>query len=298
MSEAFFDLLMVTLVAGAAGGAGWFASFRNLIKARTIEDTPTSKIRSAHQGYVELTGSAGEGDDGPVLGKLTGNTCLWYSYRIEKYESSGKSSHWRTIEKGASSRPFQLDDGSGRCYIHPDRAEVTTHRRQVWYGGSRLPTSTVDGGLFNRRYRYTEERLHDGDLLYCIGQFQSLHPPSVKEQTRKRAGELLNQWKQDYDALVTRFDRNGDGEVDLKEWQHVRNQAELTAYREVRENYDHSPVHVLSYSPSRRQPFLIATSDPKRLAKGYRWRFMGYGALAIGCTVGFFVLLPTLFQAW
>ncbi|HRE32703.1 MAG TPA: hypothetical protein PLD88_12065, partial [Candidatus Berkiella sp.] len=32
-------------------------SYKSIIKARTLEDTPTAKIRSAAQGYVELSGT-------------------------------------------------------------------------------------------------------------------------------------------------------------------------------------------------------------------------------------------------
>lgn len=298
MSEEFFDLLIWVVLAGGVGAASWFGSFRNLVKARTIEDTPTSKIRSAHQGYVELEGTGTEYLDGPVIAPLTQTPCIWYRYLIEKHESSGKRSRWRTVEKKSSGTPFTLEDGTGTCYIHPDRAEVTTDIRKTWYGNSRYPTSTESAGLFSRRYRYTEWRIASGTPLYCIGRFETTHPPSIQEQTKQRMGDVVNEWKQNYDQLVERFDRNGDGEIDLQEWEHVRNRAELDAYRQVRENYDHTPINMLSYSPDRRQPYLISTSDPARLATRYRWRFFGYGTLAVGCTVAFFVLLPLAIQAW
>ena len=50
------DLWFWLLALGAAvGGGGWFA-FRWLHIARMIEDTPTSRVRSAAQGYVEVAG--------------------------------------------------------------------------------------------------------------------------------------------------------------------------------------------------------------------------------------------------
>ena len=49
-SDAWFWVL--NLGAAVIGG-GWFA-FRFLHVARVIEDTPTSRVRSAAQGYVEL----------------------------------------------------------------------------------------------------------------------------------------------------------------------------------------------------------------------------------------------------
>ena len=46
--------------------ACWIAAFRAIRRARLIEDVPTSKIRSAVQGYVELIGHA-EAMEGPAI---------------------------------------------------------------------------------------------------------------------------------------------------------------------------------------------------------------------------------------
>ena len=49
-----FWLVVIGLAAGAAYSF-WFA-FKAWAKNRLIEDTPTSRVRSAAQGYVELSG--------------------------------------------------------------------------------------------------------------------------------------------------------------------------------------------------------------------------------------------------
>ena len=48
---------LCTLLAAATLGSGWLG-FRRLKRARLIEDTPTQRLRSAAQGYVELEGAA------------------------------------------------------------------------------------------------------------------------------------------------------------------------------------------------------------------------------------------------
>ena len=70
-----------------------YQAFDNLKKARIIEDVPTSKIRSAHQGYVELTGVSRSQDHNLLSAPLTGTRCLWFDYRIERYKG-GKNSRW------------------------------------------------------------------------------------------------------------------------------------------------------------------------------------------------------------
>ena len=64
-----FGFWLLWLVAAVAGGA-WFA-FRWLHIARMIEDTPTSRIRSAAQGYVELAGRCRALGSTPNLAPLT-----------------------------------------------------------------------------------------------------------------------------------------------------------------------------------------------------------------------------------
>src|SRR5690606_16652826 len=111
-------LSLLPALTAAAGGLALMA--RQLRRARLIEDTPTSRIRSAPQGYVELTGFAREvaAADTPLRGPLTGKPCVWFRYRIERYQR-GKRSGWHPVESGASAQWFELDDGSGRCWIDP-----------------------------------------------------------------------------------------------------------------------------------------------------------------------------------
>jgi len=49
----FYLYLLICIIASVVGFVFAFIFFR---RARIIEDTPTSKIRSAAQGYVELAG--------------------------------------------------------------------------------------------------------------------------------------------------------------------------------------------------------------------------------------------------
>lgn len=262
------------LVGGAAlvcVGASWRAWF----KARRIEDIPTSKIRSAAQGYTELTGFARPGSTPLVTGRLTGTPCLWYRYRVERYQSRKNGGDWTTVDSGSSQADFLLDDHTGQCFILPAGAEFQVAHRLRWRGDSRWPTSvparTGGPALFARgRYRYTEERLHDGDWLYALGLFQTVHAPSAGEQADSRTRQLLNEWKQDHAQLLARFDHNQDGEIDLAEWEQARADAAAEAHYHVVRHYDDTPIHTLARPPSRSQPFLISSTDPTVLVRRYR----------------------------
>ena len=96
-----FAIILVLLTIGGFIGAFYF-----VLRKRIIEDTPTSAIRSAAQGYVELSGHGKLMEGSVISGPLTGTTCTWYSYTIEEYRSSGKNSHWVTVEKEISDSLF------------------------------------------------------------------------------------------------------------------------------------------------------------------------------------------------
>ena len=275
-----WSLLYPALIGACAlGGIALMA--RNLRKARTIEDTPTAKIRSAAQGYISISGIARAIDEETVIAPLTGRPCLWYHYTIERRDRDDDGSRWTVIERGTSDTWFALDDGTGVCHIDPRRAEVTAAIALRWQGDERTPTSAPRGPqpsivfskkyrLFSQRYRYTENRIHAQEWVYALGWFETLHAPSLAERSAAQTKLLLNQWKQDRDTLLARFDRNRDGEIDLQEWEHARQAAALQAQHEVRQQPSEPAVNTMSRSPVREQPYLLASKDPHDMASKYR----------------------------
>jgi hypothetical protein len=279
------DAEVILLAAGAGIGA-LFSLWRSLVsldRARHIEDVPTSKIRSAAQGYVELIGIA-HPDQAPLKAPLTGKTCLWYDFCIERYTRTGKTHSWRTVRRGQSDHSFYLRDDTGECHLHPQGADILPKQRLRWYGNTERPMNYGGSGgsgiLFGSgRYRYTERRISEGDPVYALGLFQTLQPQSPSEQGRVRMTDLITKWKKDHDSLLSRFDANGDGEIDMKEWEAARQQAANQARNYVLTNYDGEQVHVLAKPPGRRQHFIIACKRPLGLVRSYRLK--GWGLLAL-----------------
>ncbi|MDX9875821.1 MAG: GIDE domain-containing protein [Spongiibacteraceae bacterium] len=286
MPELNWPALLPPLLAAGATVATLAAMAGQLRRARLIEDTPTSRIRSAAQGYVELNGFVRAADPAGLTAPLTGKPCLWYRYTIERLESSRSGRHWRRVESGSSDQPLLFDDHTGQCLIDPRRAEVTVERRERWTGNRRHPRGT-DGQLWQRllssgRFRYTEWRIEADDWLYVLGWFATPRQPSFIEQKTQRQRELLQQWKQDQSALIARFDQDGDGQIDLAEWEEARTQARRQAQREIIAAAVTEPLPVISCG-NRQRPFLLTTRDPHQLARHYRWR--AFGALAAGLCV-------------
>lgn len=267
-------------------GGGWLWVSR-WSKVRHLLDTPTSKIRSAAQGYVELAGMLGEVADLPVmLAPLTAKPCLWWRYRIEEYRAAGKRSSWRVVEQGCSDRPLRLSDATGDCLIDPKGAEVLPARRDVWTGDLRHPRGLPPTGVLawlsgHRRYRYTEERLHAGEPLYAIGDFRTTAGGRQGLDLHAAQGQVVREWKGDYAGLLRRFDNNRDGKLDDTEWARVRLAAGLEAELRHRLASSRPAEHRLA-RPTEALPFVLSSHGEEVLARRYRWQAIGGAALCAG----------------
>lgn len=281
--DLWFGLLLIAL-AVVAGGA---AALRWIRMARLIEDTPTSRIRSAAQGYVELMGRALPLADTRNLAPLTQRPCVWWRYRISKRVESGSGKHrrqrWQTVASGRSSLPFLLDDETGQCIVKPDGAEIVTTETTTWYGHTPWPT-TAPGGSHpwftgERDYRYVEERIYEHERVYALGDFRSSASNAERDLQAEQAA-LLSEWKQDQPELVRRFDGDRDGRIDLAEWEKAREAARRTVYERQVERPQRATLHVLCKPEG--QMFLLASLPPGDLARRYRrralWAFVGFVA--------------------
>lgn len=280
-SDFWFTVLMLGV---AVAGGGWFA-LRWLHVARMIEDTPTSRIRSAAQGYVELGGRCRALDGTQNLAPLTQRPCVWWRYRIQQKVESGPSGKrrqaWRNVNSGGSEVPFLLDDGTGTCIVQPAGAEIVTGESVTWYGDTPWPTQAMGKGLLGsagHSYRYFEERIYEHEQLFVLGQFRS-HSGTARPDVQPAVTELLAEWKRDQAQLVERFDADGDGTVSLGEWEKARAEARRTVTERHLERPSQPPLHVLG-RPDGGRLFLIAAFPEGTIARRYRRRallaFVGF----------------------
>ena len=223
-----------------------------LQRRRTVADTPTSRIASAAQGYVELSGQGKPLDYPPLLSQLTSLPCLWYRYRVE--ERSGND-EWKTVCSGESEVSFILDDGSGRCVVDVENAEILTRHKETWTNG---------------RYRNTEWKLLIDDGVYALGEFITLGGSRLELDAHHDINSLLAEWKKDQPSLLRRFDLDGDGSISMTEWALARQAARREVEKSHREVRNEADVHTLR-CPTNGQLYLLSNIGPDKISRRYLW---------------------------
>jgi hypothetical protein len=150
--------------------------------ARTIENTPTSRIRGIHNGLVEIKGTVESIDGMTLSSNFTGNPCVYHTWKIMVKRGSGKNSYWSTVAKNTASVLFYIKDDSGVILVDPAKATLDIDDDVKEYScigddpsleiQSFLEREGIKWkGLFgyNRNMRFKEKFLAPGDHCYILG---------------------------------------------------------------------------------------------------------------------------------
>ncbi len=242
----------------------WLSALRRL---RAIRDTPTSRIASAAQGYVELTGRGMIIKEAPLLSKFTALPCLWYRYTVERKDSNDK---WEIIDRGESHDCFLLRDDTGSCLVDPEQAEIITKHRDQW---------EKDG------FQYTEWKFIDQDFLYVIGHFRTQGGIDIQINTRAELSALLTEWKKDMPGLHARFDLDENGVLDMKEWMLARSAAKREVNKMLLQARSQTDFHIIG-QPRDGKLFLISNLMPEKLSRRYLFWSWAHLAFFFGALSG------------
>jgi hypothetical protein len=239
-------------VLSLGGLIAWLAALK---RYRVIADTPTAVLRSAAQGYVELLGTCRAVSDAELLRYGKAPPCLWYLATIIEQNRSFRKTR-TTTRYERSDDTFLIEDGTGECAIDPEHAEVLSSHQTSWRNGNTY---------------YKVRYLLPGDQLYAIGDLRTLRAADGTLNRRADVSALLRQWKTDRAALAQRFDTDGDGEIDLQEWQGAVSAAGREVDTKHREMRLQPGLHLMR-APDDGRPFLLSNRDPDELRQRYRWR--------------------------
>jgi hypothetical protein len=227
----------------------WTSAYR---RTRAVADTPTSKVASAAQGYVELIGTGKPLAGAPLMSPLTHLPCLWFRYTVERKDNENK---WVQESKGESDASFILDDGTGECVVDPEGAEMLVTKKDTWIEGDR---------------RYTQWMLIERQTIYALGQFATRGSVDLDLSVAEDVKHLLAEWKSRPAELLQRFDLDKNGQLDLREWELARSQAKREVLANHRDLRASAELHVM-HLPQDGRHYIISDLDPGKLASKYRW---------------------------
>jgi E3 ubiquitin ligase len=181
----------------AVGLYSFYRGFRALQRKRLIENIPTSKIRSAALGLVEVNGLA----CGPytMLAPVTAKSCYFYRTTVWT-QRQGKDKEWQKAADETLHVPFYLDDNTGHVLIDPSGAELDLHcdfheeYGTSLFGKDEIPAGvrgflTRHGVSADQRIKVEERCIKPKNALFVLGTLtendgRSVTPPSVVTSTR------------------------------------------------------------------------------------------------------------------
>jgi len=173
-------LAILSSIAIAGGLYFFFAGFRLLARKRLLLTTPTSKIRSAALGLVEVNGVA----DGPytISAPITGKPCFLYHTTAWEQRARKRKEEWEKVADETLHLPFFIDDSTGRLLIEPLGADLDLHRDFREEYAETFFCSNLDeipprisafvsrhGILPGRRLRIEERSIKPDDPIFVAG---------------------------------------------------------------------------------------------------------------------------------
>lgn len=182
-------IILVIVVFSLAAYGTMKKLFDLLRMLRIIRNTPTSKIRSASQGYVELSGRPK-----PIKKYLksifSATDCVWYSCKIEektpKFDNNRKQNgyEWKEIfNENSDGKVFKLQDGTGECIIIPFEGDSlnTNNGKYIDYHSLNVKYMDITKKQYLKSkikksgtYRYYEDLITGKDIIFSLGEFKTL----------------------------------------------------------------------------------------------------------------------------
>jgi E3 ubiquitin ligase len=216
------DQVSVLAALGAVAGPVLFAGgFRDLRLKRLIQNTPTSRIRSAAMGLVEVNGVIG--CRSTVSAPFSGRACAVWNVDIA---IQGRKNSWNIVHRAISGHPFFLRDETGVALVYPHDADCRVHFGvEEVCAGVALPECYASylSTLGPRQYlwrlgmlRFRERVLEEGARVYVMG---TATPPAVAltvSEGEEMAATGTDAWRASRvrggDSQVSAVIRRGDSE--------------------------------------------------------------------------------------
>jgi len=304
-----FKLLLYLAIFSGVGIWLFFDGFKKWRRKRLIENIPTSKIRSMAMGLVELQGKAQQWIYS-LKGPLTGRSCVFYKYLIERYERRGKNSSWVKVADGGSyDNLFHLDDGTGKVLVNPKRAELNLDKPDFSFEsglfGGDIPSNLVrfldhndikyQTWFGKQRMRFREWDICPNDQVYVLGTVNKNE--SFVSDFKIKLNERLRELKAKPEEMK-KFDADGDGIVSVYEWeQAVAKMKEEMLEEQLKQPAQLQETNFVIDKGQEETIFIISEKSEKDLLQHLNWQclaeIIGGALLASGCIVGLIMMITS-----
>lgn len=260
-----YSLFFITCLVSAYFG------FRYFKLIRFLGSVPKAKIRSAHQGYVEIIGRAKPIVAVPQYAPDTDIRCVWFE--AEYVEDGGDANQ---LIHDCSKESFLVDDGTGFCRIDPLEISIETksYRSHSSGNSSRTP------GLLSVKWIAVNQKVHvygDFDTLYFD------YDKNKKDMVMKKISALKGNRKS-----LSQYDTNDDGIIDGTEWQAaldaINREVDNRLDEDQRERKDKAQIHVMRPPADKSHPYLVSSRSQLAVIQRYKWYLSG--CLLIFATFG------------
>jgi len=250
-----------------------YRSYQTYRRFRFIDGTATSKIRSAPQGYVELKGLGEWMPGDQIHSPFSGKRCVWFHCIIDRRQHRGKRNSWVNISDQRSEHLFHLVDETGECVIDPDDAHVVPDIERSWVGfslsdqtnppASKVGFLSMKSNIGFAGYRFREKLITTASQLYAIGHFQTHRSDPGDLSINSQVEDLLREWKLKPGKYLSKFDIDGNGQIQDEEWKAIYKEARRQVVSKNAKGI--KPQNLMSKPAESQQPFILSATGEEQL---------------------------------
>jgi len=231
--------------------------FRVLQRTRVIMDTPTSTVRAAAMGRIEVKGKA----VGPytIVAPMSLCECLYYRIVIEKNPQGDLKKLAREL-----CAPLFIDDGTGKLMIYPEGAELRLQRSSERSDYAKLAVAAMSRFPTEKPEFSQEYCIRPGDEIFVIGTLQE------------------NPWaKRNPQAETSELSRIGPGFVSQDEADLLQHEFLIGLNQSLPAGTQLAPCEEFDFHPpvilmKGKGPFVIATESAREMVQALQWRSIIY----------------------
>ena len=212
-NEIMIIIPLIIVVIGAIIFLSFYFSRKQVVlrKLSKIPLKPATGLKTSE--LTKVTGKALHVKS-PLIAPLSGRECVFYTIKIEKRVSTGKSSHWKTIINEEKTQEFFIDSNGDFVIVRPTHSpknylSYLVKDKRTSSGAFNDPTPEFEALLkqynidpinllgFNKSLRYKEGIIEIGEQITVSGiaKWKTLNEP-IPDYHYSKIAELVSEGKE------------------------------------------------------------------------------------------------------